>query len=94
MVHVPIIYIFWILQVRANPNMFAAFPPIPAEAPNYTHGVIVCIVVAILTLIVASITYRFIEVPSRKYLNKRFGRKETEAVNVISQTVLTDTNNR
>lgn len=55
----------------------AAFPPIPAEAPNYTHGVIVCIVVV--ALILASMTYRFIEVPFKEVFEQKVRAKRNRS---------------
>jgi peptidoglycan/LPS O-acetylase OafA/YrhL len=84
MVHVPIMYIFWIYQIRLNPTMYAKFPPEPAGTPDYTLGLIACIVVVAFTLIVSALSYRFIEVPARRYLNKRFTPKILETVKVTN----------
>lgn len=84
MVHVPIMYIFWVYQIRISPTMLAKFPAEPAGPPNYTLGLIACIVVVTLTLIVSSLSYRFIEVPARRYLNKRFTPKILETVKVTN----------
>ncbi|MFM7430866.1 MAG: acyltransferase family protein [Flammeovirgaceae bacterium] len=80
MVHVPIMFIFWIFQVRANPTTYAIFPPISDGSPDYLMVLWVCLIVITLTLLVASITYRYIEVPARNYLNERFSSKESLVV--------------
>ena len=82
MVHVPIMYLFWIYQIRMNPTMYAKFPPESSGAPDYTMGLIVCIVVVALTLILSALSYQFVEVPARRYLNKRFTPKILETVKV------------
>ncbi|MBL7856603.1 MAG: acyltransferase [Cyclobacteriaceae bacterium] len=83
LVHVPIMYIFWIVQVRSNPTLYANFSPESSGPPDYTMGLWVCLIVVALTLVVSSITYRYIEVPARSYLNKKFNPKELETVKVV-----------
>ena len=82
MVHVPIMYAFWIYQIRMYPTMYAKFPPEQAGTPDYTIGMIVCLVMVALTLLLSALSYRFIEVPARHYLNKRFTPKTLETVKV------------
>ncbi len=84
MVHVPIMYVFWIYQIRLNPTMYAKFPPEQTGAPDYTLGLIACLVVVALTLIVSALSYRFVEVPARRYLNKRFSPKILETAKVTN----------
>jgi peptidoglycan/LPS O-acetylase OafA/YrhL len=84
MVHVPIIYLFWIYQTFQTPDVWATFPPPPAAPENYTTGWWLCFVLVALTLLVASLTYKYIEVPARNYLNKRFQPKEVETVKVVN----------
>jgi peptidoglycan/LPS O-acetylase OafA/YrhL len=75
MVHVPIMYIFWIFDVRKNPEIYAVFPP-PMETLDPMEGIKYCLILLPLTLLVAAITYKYVEVPSRKYLNARFRKKQ------------------
>ena len=84
MVHVPIIYLFWIYQTLQNPTWWATFPPPAAVPENYTTGWWLCLLLVALTLLVASFTYKYIEVPSRNYLNNRFTSKKLEPVNVVN----------
>jgi peptidoglycan/LPS O-acetylase OafA/YrhL len=79
MVHVPIIFILWVIQVRKNPAVFADFMKMVQAPPDYTTGAIVCIFLVITTLIIASVTYRYIEVPAREYLNRRFSKPKNKA---------------
>ena len=79
MVHVPIIYVFWIFQMKANPTMWAEFPPKPADPSTFPMALLACVFVVLLTLLLAAFTYRFVEVPTRNYLNKRSKVKVMEA---------------
>ena len=84
MVHVPIMYLFWIYQIKNNPSMLANFPPPPADPATFPMGLILCIVIIVLTLLVASFTYRYVEVPARNYLNRKQKSKGLEPVKVVS----------
>lgn len=84
MVHVPIIYLFWIYQIRQDPTYWSTFPPPEAAPENYTTGWWLCMILVALTLLVASLTYKYIEVPSRNYLNNRFTSKKLEPVKVVN----------
>jgi len=84
MVHVPIIYLFWIYQILHDPTYFANFPPPEAAPESYTTGWWLCAMLVASTLVVASLTYKFVEVPARNYLNKRFQPKELETVKVVN----------
>lgn len=70
MVHVPIMQIFTIFFVKKNPDLFAKFPPV--REVDFTVGVTYCAIIILLTLLVSSVTYRYIEVPARTYLNNLF----------------------
>ena len=84
MVHVPIMYLIWIYFVRINPEMFATFPPPPPDPATYPVGFMVCIGIVAVTLVVASFTYRYVEVPARGYLNRKQKSKALETVKVVS----------
>ena len=84
MVHVPIIYLFWIYQTIRDPFKWSKFPPDGPSQPNYTMGLWMCFVIVALTLVVASLTYKYIEVPARNYLNRKQKSKVLEPVKIIS----------
>ncbi len=84
MVHVPIIYVFWIYQTIQEPSKWANFPPDPTVIPNYGFGLWICLLIVASTLLLASFSYKYIEVPARSYLNKRFGPKILEPVEVVN----------
>jgi len=76
MVHVPLIWMFTILAVNKNPAMFGDLVKLLSQKPDYQLGAMMCMVVVALTILIASLTYRFIEVPARNYLNDAFKTKE------------------
>lgn len=84
MVHVPIMFIFWIFQVRSNPTLYAKFPPESARPPDYMLGLIVCLVIVVSTLFLAALSYRYIEVPARSYLNGKFRPTNNESVTLAN----------
>ena len=84
MVHVPIMYLIWVYMIRLNPKMLATFPPPPADPATYPVGLMVCIGLVAVTLLVASFTYRYVEVPARDYLNRKQKSKVLEPVKVVS----------
>jgi peptidoglycan/LPS O-acetylase OafA/YrhL len=75
MVHVPIMYVFWIVDIKNNPGLFAVFPP--ATSIDIKAGVMYCMAMVVLSLLVAAFTYNFVEVPSRKFLNAKFKSSNT-----------------
>ncbi|GAB4034294.1 acyltransferase family protein [Spirosoma gilvum] len=75
MVHLPIINIFYVQWVHKNPMLLAHYSLSGPTNPNYTQGQIFCLMLVGITLTVAALTYYFIEVPARRYLNTRFNAK-------------------
>jgi peptidoglycan/LPS O-acetylase OafA/YrhL len=84
LVHVPIMYLIWVYMIRLNPEMLATFPPPPADPATYPVGLMVCLGIVAVTLLVASLTYRYVEVPARDYLNGKHKSKVLEPVKVVS----------
>ena len=64
---------FLIPLVKTTPTLFGNNPP--ASKPTYLLGLGLCAFVVVATLVLASLSYRFIEVPARDYLNKVFKTK-------------------
>jgi peptidoglycan/LPS O-acetylase OafA/YrhL len=91
MVHIPIIFTFYTYYVIKNHALFADLQKLFAQKPNYMENAGMCLMIIALTLIVASLTYRFVEVPTRNYLNKAFSTKkprvEVESAKVESVEV-------
>jgi peptidoglycan/LPS O-acetylase OafA/YrhL len=78
MVHMPLIMLDWIYLVYKEPNLISDVNIWFNHKWNYTTGLILCVAVVALTLVVASLTYKYIEVPARNYLNKLFERRHKQ----------------
>jgi peptidoglycan/LPS O-acetylase OafA/YrhL len=78
MVHVPIIFSFTAFSVYKKPSLFSSFANLISGKPNYTFGIIMCIVLLTLTIVIAAMIYRFAEIPARNYFNKVFKTKHKE----------------
>jgi peptidoglycan/LPS O-acetylase OafA/YrhL len=75
MVHVPILFSLTAIYILPqNPKMFSSFEVLMAT--KFPPGLPMCLLLVSLTLVVAALTYRFIEVPARQYLNRRFQSKQ------------------
>jgi len=77
MVHVPLVYLFYAYNIRLHPEILspAAHKTAMAAPPNYAAGGVLCIILVIATVVVAALTYRFVEVPARNWLNRLFDTK-------------------
>lgn len=82
MVHMPIIFALTTIFVLSKyPKAFSTFE---AKRPP---GELMCLLLVVLTLVVAALTYRFVEVPARNYINNRFGhrREKTPVDSVVPE---------
>ncbi len=77
MVHVPIAFALTaIFTLPQNPKMYSSFEELmKTKGPP---GVPMCLLLVGLTLGVAALTYRYVEVPARNYINHRFGHRRQE----------------
>lgn len=80
MVHIPIAYFYTIWSIRQDPTLFADFMKLVTTPPDLALGWKLCIALVTLTLMVAALTYRYIEIPARNYLNKRFQTRRATLV--------------
>jgi peptidoglycan/LPS O-acetylase OafA/YrhL len=71
-VHFPIIFMFYIVDVRKDPSMFGDLGKFFNRPPHYTTALFMCLLILGLTLLVSAFTYHFIEIPARNYINKTF----------------------
>jgi peptidoglycan/LPS O-acetylase OafA/YrhL len=79
MVHMPILFTLTaIFILPQNPKMFSSFQVLMAV--KFPPGLPLCLLLVGLTLLVASLTYHYIEVPARQYLNKLFAAKKLKAM--------------
>ncbi|GAA4394798.1 acyltransferase [Nibrella viscosa] len=78
MVHMPLIYTLWtIIILPQNRKMFFSFQALMAA--KRPPGELMCLLLVGLTLAVAALTYRYVEVPARNYINNRFGYRREKA---------------
>jgi len=74
MVHAPIILMVFAYTVYKDPRAFANMTPSAADVltmpTNYKTGLFFCGFLLTSTVAVSAFTYRFVEVPARKYLHK------------------------
>lgn len=85
MVHMPLIMFNWIYHVYKEPAYFADLGKLMNQPANYMLGIGLCLLIVTLTLLIASLTYKYIEVPARNYVNKIF-EKRTD--NIIVETAI------
>jgi peptidoglycan/LPS O-acetylase OafA/YrhL len=76
MVHFPIIFLFYIFDVRKDPGMFSDLGKFFNRPPAYAHGLMMCLLILTITMIVSALAYRFIEIPARNYFNRAFKTKQ------------------
>ncbi len=74
LVHQPLLYtIATIISYLNPPNPKA--PAGPPPSMDMLTGWLFCLIFIVFTLLVSFLTYRFVEVPARKWINARWGRK-------------------
>ena len=78
MVHVPIIFTFFTIKIIQDHKLIDDTVKAAPQKPNYIACVVMCIALVTLTLILAAIFYRFIEIPARNYFNKTFKTRQKE----------------
>jgi peptidoglycan/LPS O-acetylase OafA/YrhL len=76
LVHMPLVYIRWAMQLAENPNAFAQMPGGP---PDYAANWAWTLGLLVATVAVAACTYRWVEVPARGYLSRRAGKGQPVA---------------
>ena len=72
LVHYPVIYMYFILRLKNDPTYLAQ--SIFLKEQNYTEGFILCAIIVTITLFISALSWRFLEMPSRNFLNKAFNR--------------------
>ena len=71
MVHIPIVFLYYIYVVNQNPGYFSDIMAFFTKQPDFAKGWLLCSLLVIATLCIASVTYRFVELPCRNYLNRK-----------------------
>ena len=70
MVHIPIVYTYYIFLVKENPSLFADISKFSITTPSYIISWAVSLIFMAITIFISFLTYRFIEVPARNYFNR------------------------
>ncbi|UFH53566.1 acyltransferase [Spirosoma sp. KNUC1025] len=81
MIHAPLILTYYAAMLWANPDLVNQSEE-AAGTPDYVFGWIGDGIFVLITLLLSSLTYRFIELPARTFLNARFHIQRAEPVNV------------
>lgn len=76
LVHQPIAYTIVTVMGFLNPPNPNA-PAGPPPTPDMLTGWLICFVFIAFTLLVSNLTYRFVEVPARNWINGQWGKKVT-----------------
>ena len=72
LVHQPILYtIFTVFSFLNPPKQGGGPPPQLGQIAGWT----ICLVFIAITLLISYLTYRFVEVPARNAINRKFGKK-------------------
>ena len=74
--HQPLMNIIGTIMAYLNPPDPTAAPG-PPPLPDQLTGWLICLVFIVITLLVSYMTYRFIEVPARKWINERWKKHPT-----------------
>jgi peptidoglycan/LPS O-acetylase OafA/YrhL len=76
LVHMPLVYVRWAMQLAENPDAFARLPGGP---PDYAANWAWTLGLLVATVAVAACTYRWVEVPARQYLSRGAGKEQPAA---------------
>lgn len=75
LVHQPLMYTIATIMTYLNPPNPKAPAGPPPPPMNMLTGWLICLAFIALTLLVSFLTYRYVEVPARKWINARWGNK-------------------
>ena len=77
MVHIPIAFALTVIFILPqNPKMYSSFEALMTT--KFPPGGPMCLLLVGLTLGVAALTYRYVEVPARNYINHQFGHRRQD----------------
>lgn len=86
LVHQPLMYI--IGSVLAYQSLGKPATGGPPPKPDMLTAWLICLVFIGFTLFIASLTYRFIEVPARNWINRRFGKANQPQIGTFDEVAL------
>ena len=78
MVHQPIVYTFFTMQAFFNPAQ-PGLPAGPPPPPGLMTAWTICLVFIAFTLLLSWLTYKYVEVPSRNWLNNSFKTRDIKS---------------
>ena len=86
MIHMLCIHTGWLLILSDTPNLFQGFDTFFGHQAIYSLGEawLICLTVVAVTLLLASLTYRYVEVPARNYLNQQTKTRLSQPIEVVS----------
>jgi peptidoglycan/LPS O-acetylase OafA/YrhL len=61
---------YFIFRLKSDPTYLSQ--SIFLKEQNYMEGFILCIIIVIVTLFISALSWRYLEIPARNYLNKIF----------------------
>jgi peptidoglycan/LPS O-acetylase OafA/YrhL len=76
LVHQPLLYTIFSVLAYLNPPQKDGSPAATPPPLDTFTGWLICLIFIAITLLVSYLTYRFVEVPARNSINRRFGNKE------------------
>ena len=80
LVHQPLLYTIFSVLAYLNPPQKDGSPAGPPPQFDTLTGWLICLVFIAITLVISYLTYRFVEVPARKKINKQFGEAKVALV--------------
>jgi peptidoglycan/LPS O-acetylase OafA/YrhL len=78
LVHQPIVYTFFMVQAYFNPVKQGATTGPPPQ-PGYGTAWIICLIFIAIVLFFSWLSYKYIEVPSRNWINNRFKTRDAKS---------------
>jgi peptidoglycan/LPS O-acetylase OafA/YrhL len=76
LVHQPVAYTFFTLTAYFAPPASAPNAGGPPSAPPMLTAWLICLTFIAITLLLSWLSYKYIEVPSRDWLNRRFKTRD------------------
>lgn len=78
LIHQPIVYTFFTIQAYLN-SAKPGLPTAPPATPGLMVAWTICVLFIAFTLFLSWLTYRYVEVPSRNWINSRFKTRDVKS---------------
>ena len=79
LIHQPIAYTFMTLGFYFNPEIKGAAMNVPPPKPSMLTAWMICLIFIIITLFLSRLTFKYIELPSRNWINNKFKTKDSKS---------------